>query len=93
MARKSDIVESLASEVEGLSKRVAGEAVDAVFEYIMGSLAKGESVQIPGFGTFNISYRPERAGRNPRTGEAMTIKASNAVRFKPAKGLKDAVNA
>ncbi len=93
MARKSDIVEHLASEVEGLTKRLAGDTVDAIFDHFKDVLAKGESVQIPGFGTFSISYRPERQGRNPQTGKPMTIKASNAVRFKAGKGLKDAVNA
>ena len=68
------------------------EAVDAIIECIIGNLTRGERVQIPGFGTFNISERAAREGRNPATGEAMHIPASKSVRFKPGKALKDAVN-
>lgn len=92
MAGKSDIVEHIVNSVDSLTKKQAGEALDAVFDYIESQLADGERVQIAGFGTFNISRREERQGRNPRTGEAITIAASNNVRFKPGKQLKDAVN-
>ncbi len=93
MAGKADIVDHLASEVEGLTKRQAGEALDAVVGYITANLGDvGDRVQVPDLGTFNVSHRKERQGRNPQTGAAMTIAASNSVRFKPAKGLKDSVN-
>ena len=93
MARKSDIVEGLTSQVEGLSKRQAGEVFDIIFDKVTDLLADGERVQIANFGTFSVSARPERQGRNPQTGEAITIAASNVVRFKAGKALKDAVNA
>ncbi len=92
MASKKDIADRLAETLEGVTKKLAGDAVDAVFDHIGESLAAGERVQIPGFGTFVVSARKERQGRNPQTGEPMTIKASNNVRFKAGKGLKDAVN-
>lgn len=92
MASKKEIIENLAHNVEGMTKRLAGDALDAIVDHITKSLADGERVQIPGFGTFLVSARKERQGRNPATGAAMTIPASNNVRFKPGKGLKDAVN-
>lgn len=92
MAGKSDIVEHLANTVEGMTKKLAGEATEAVFDCIGSALADGERVQIPGFGTFQVSHRQERQGRNPKTKEAITIPASNSVRFKPGKALKDSVN-
>ncbi len=92
MASKSDIAHHLADTLEGVTKKLAHEAVEAVFDHIAEKLAAGERVQIPGFGTFVISARKERQGRNPQTGEPMTIKASNNVRFKAGKALKDAVN-
>ncbi len=91
MAGKADLVENVAGNVD-LTKKQAGEAVESVFSYIASTLAGGDKVQIPGFGTFSVSARAERQGRNPRTGEPMTIAASNVARFKPGKGLKDAVN-
>jgi DNA-binding protein HU-beta len=93
MARKSDIVEGLTSQVEGLSKRQAGEVFDIIFDKVTDLLADGDRVQIANFGTFSVSARPARQGRNPQTGEAITIAASNVVRFKAGKALKDAVNA
>ena len=82
----------LLQQLEGVTKKAAAEAVDAIFDCITGNLARGERVQIPGFGTFNVSERAAREGRNPATGEPMHIAASKSVRFKPGKGLKDAVN-
>ena len=92
MAGKADLVDHLANSLDGLTKKQAAEAVDEIFKSIVGSLQDGERVVIPGFGTFSISERGERQGRNPKTGESMTIPASKSVRFKPGKGLKDAVN-
>ncbi len=91
MAGKADLVLKVAEDVD-LTKKQAAEAVDAVFDFISEVLAGGDRVQIPGFGSFLVSHRAERAGRNPQTGAAMTIPASNVARFKAGKGLKDAVN-
>ncbi|MEM8996302.1 MAG: HU family DNA-binding protein [Acidobacteriota bacterium] len=92
MAGKNDIVEHVVNNVEGLTKKQASEAVEAVFACLTSSLSDGEKVAVAGFGTFNISHRAERQGRNPQTGESITIKAGNNVRFKAGKQLKDAVN-
>ena len=73
----------------GTSEAQAKAAIAAVFEQIAGAAAKGEEVSIAGFGKFVVKDRPERQGRNPSTGEAMTIAASKKVSFTPAKGLKD----
>ena len=73
----------------GTSEAEAKGAIAAVFEQIAGAAAKGEEVSIAGFGKFSVKDRPERQGRNPSTGEAMTIAASKKVSFTPAKGLKD----
>ena len=92
MAGKNDIIDHIADNVEGLTKKQAGEVLEAAFGFISDTLAGGDRVQVAGFGTFNISERAERQGRNPQTGEAMTIPASKGVRFKAGKQLKDAVN-
>ena len=76
-----------------LSKAVAREAVDGLFAVIGEALANGEEVRIAGFGTFGIRSRPARTGRNPRTGETVSISASTSPTFKAGKTLKDAVNA
>lgn len=73
----------------GTSEAQAKAAIAAVFDQIAGAAAKGEEVSIPGFGKFAVKDRPERQGRNPATGEAITIAASKKVSFTPAKGLKD----
>ena len=73
----------------GTSETAAKAAIAAVFEQIAGAAAKGEDVSVPGFGKFAVKDRPERQGRNPATGEAMTIAASRKVSFTAAKGLKD----
>ena len=76
-----------------LSKADAAKAVDAVFDVITGELAKGGDVRLAGFGTFQVAHRAATTGRNPRTGEAIDIAASNQPKFKAGKSLKDAVNA
>lgn len=88
---KNDLITQVASSA-GLSKASAGEAVDAVFAAISNTLARGGDVRLVGFGTFSISHRKATTGRNPRTGEAIKIKASKAPKFKAGKALKDAVN-
>jgi DNA-binding protein HU-beta len=91
MASKADIVEHIANKAD-TTKKMAGEAFDAAIEAISKSLKKGERVQIPGFGSFAVSKRAARKGRNPATGATITIKASKNVRFKAGKELKDSLN-
>ena len=76
----------------GLSQSAAGNTVDAVFVAVGDALANGEEVRIVGFGTFTTKSRPARTGRNPQTGESLSIQASTAPAFKLGKALKDAVN-
>ena len=82
----------MVAEAADISKAAAGRAVDAVFDGITGSLKGGDSVTLVGFGTFSVSDRAARSGRNPRTGETIQIKASKMPKFKAGKALKDAVN-
>ncbi len=90
MATKSEFVDKLASE-SGLSKTDAGAAVDAVISTIEGELKSGGEVSFTGFGKFHVAQRGAREGRNPRTGETMTIAASRVPRFTAGSGLKKAV--
>ena len=87
---KTDLINAVAEKAE-LTKKDADKAVAAVIDSITETLAKGEKVQLVGFGTFEIRERAERTGRNPRTKEAMTIPASKAPVFKASKAFKDAV--
>ena len=89
---KAEATDRLAART-GLSKAVAREAVDGLFAVIGEALANGEEVRIAGFGTFGTRSRPARTGRNPRTGEAVSISASTSPTFKAGKTLKDVVNA
>ena len=91
MAGKADLVEKIAAGA-GLSKKQAGDALEAALGAIGGSLQGGERVQIPGFGSFSVSHRKARTGRNPATGASIFIPASNNVKFKAGKGLKASVN-
>jgi len=88
---KSELIDKVAEEAD-LSKASAARAVEAVLGNITGALRQGDTVNLVGFGTFSVGLRPERSGRNPRTGESITISASKNPRFKAGKGLKDAVN-
>jgi len=88
---KAELVDSVAS-VANLSKADAGRAVDAVLGSITSSLQGEQQVSLVGFGTFSVKHRAARAGRNPRTGETIQIKASNVPGFKAGKALKEAVN-
>jgi DNA-binding protein HU-beta len=87
---KSDFVDQVASE-SGLSKKDAGSAVDAVLGTIEKALKNGDDVSFTGFGKFHVAQRGAREGRNPRTGESMTIAASKVPRFTAGSGLKKAV--
>lgn len=89
---KNDLVTAVATSTE-LSKADATSAVDAVFEAITGALKDGDTVQLVGFGSFGVTERAAREGRNPRTGETIKIAASKQPKFKAGKGLKDTVNA
>lgn len=88
---KNELISEVA-ETSGLSRSDATKAVEGVFDAITASLAKGDEVRLVGFGTFSVAKRKASTGRNPRTGEPMTIKASTQPKFKAGKGLKDAVN-
>jgi len=88
---KGDLIEAVAGQA-GLSKADAGRAVDAVVGSITNALQGGNQVSLVGFGTFTVKSRAARMGRNPRTGEAIQIKASKVPGFKAGKALKDAVN-
>ncbi len=91
MSNKNDLIGVVADKA-GLTKADAGLAVDAVFDAITASLKKGEEVRLVGFGTFAVSKRKASVGRNPATGAEINIPASNQAKFKPGKGLKDAIN-
>ena len=88
---KAQMADRLAART-GLTKAVAREAVDGVFAAIGDDLANGEEFRIAGFGSFSTRSRPARTGRNPRTGEAVSISASKSLTFKAGKTLKDAVS-
>ena len=89
--KKSELVEAVATAT-GLTKADATRAIDATFATITGALKKGNKVPLVGFGTFAVSKRAAREGRNPQTGETVKIAARNAVTFKAGSALKDAVN-
>jgi DNA-binding protein HU-beta len=90
MTTKAEFVDKVAAK-SGLSKKDAGSAVDAVISSIEDSLRAGDEVSFTGFGKFHVANRGAREGRNPRTGETMTIAASRVPRFTAGSGLKKAV--
>jgi DNA-binding protein HU-beta len=87
---KGDLIQNVAKKAS-LSKAKAAVAVNEVFDSISSSLKKGKNVSLVGFGTFSVTKRKARNGRNPRTGETIKIKASKTPKFKAGKGLKEAV--
>ena len=87
----SDLADTLAAS-GGITKTDAKKLVDSLFAAIADAAAKGEEVSVPGFGKFAVKNSPERQGRNPSTGAAITIAASRKVAFSPAKALKDKLN-
>ncbi len=89
---KTEFIAAIASRT-GLNRMDAEKAVKAYNEIVAEELARGGKVQLVGFGTFEVSSRSGRTGRNPRTGETMEIAASKTPKFKPGKALKDQVNA
>jgi DNA-binding protein HU-beta len=88
---KKDLIDAVADKCE-MTKDKAGATVDAVLSHIRETLKKGGEVRIPDFGTFKVTKRKAREGRNPATGETIKIAASNVAKFTPSKGLKDALN-
>ena len=89
---KAELVAAIAEKTE-LSKKDSEKALKAFVDVVTEELKKGEKIQLVGFGTFEVSERAAREGRNPQTGETMTIAASKAPKFKAGKALKDAINA
>ena len=88
---KAELIGAVA-DAAGLSKADAARSVEAVMANVSGALRRGEQVSLVGFGTFSVKHRAARAGRNPKTGETIQIKATNVPGFKAGKALKDAVN-
>lgn len=89
---KTELIAAVAEKAE-ISKKDAEKAIKAFTDVVTEELVKGEKVQLVGFGTFEVSERAEREGRNPKTLEPMTIAASKSPKFKAGKALKDMVNA
>ncbi len=89
--RKSDLVSAVA-DIADISSVQADDAVSAMFEHITNALARGDAINLVGFGSFTVKHRKARKGRNPKTGEEITIEACNQLQFKPGKHLKDALN-
>ena len=88
---KADLVAAMA-EKAGVSKKDAAASLKAFTDVVAEELKKGEKIQLVGFGTFEVSERAARTGRNPQTGAEMTIAASKAPKFKAGKALKDSLN-
>lgn len=88
---KSELIDAMA-DASDLTKADAGRALDAFMSAVTNALKSDDSVALVGFGTFSVKDRAERKGRNPQTGEEITIKAAKIPSFKAGKGLKDSVN-
>jgi DNA-binding protein HU-beta len=89
--RKQDLVDLVANTAD-ISNRDADKAVAALFEHVTNALARGDSVNLIGFGSFVVKQRSARTGRNPKTGEPLQIAASQNVHFKSGKHLKEEIN-
>ena len=88
---KSQLVDVMSKHNE-LPKTTTKEALNGLLNAITRSLSEGDLVQLPGFGSFSLSYHPEKQGRNPQSGESITIEGHNKVAFKPGSKLKQAIN-
>lgn len=88
---KSELIDAIADSAD-ISKAAAGRALDAAVETVKKALKKGDMVTLVGFGTFYVSKRAARTGRNPRTGASIKIKAAKVPKFRAGKGLKDGIN-
>ena len=91
IVNKTELIEHIAKHAD-LSKAAAGRALEATIGAVRTTLKKGGTVSLVGFGTFAVGKRAARTGRNPRTGAAIKIKKANVPKFRPGKGLKDALN-
>jgi len=91
IVNKTELIEHIAKHAD-LSKAAAGRALEATMGAVRTTLKKGGTVSLVGFGTFAVGKRAARTGRNPRTGAAIKIKKANVPKFRPGKGLKDALN-
>ncbi|MCP4602376.1 MAG: integration host factor subunit alpha [Proteobacteria bacterium] len=89
---KSDLIESVYENVEDLSKKQAGDLVEAVFDLMKQTLVKGESLKLSGFGNFIVHEKKDRVGRNPQTGERLTISARRVINFKVSQVLREDMN-
>jgi integration host factor subunit alpha len=89
---KADIIENVYEKVGGFSKKEAAEIVEVVFDTIKETLERGEKIKISGFGNFVVRDKNSRAGRNPQTGQEITISARRVLTFKPSQVLKNALN-
>ena len=87
---KSELIEAIAKQAD-LSKATAAKAVDAYHEVVTKAIKEGNSVGIVGFGTFTTVERKARTGRNPKTGETLNIQAAKVPKFRPGKGLREAL--
>lgn len=88
---KAELIEALANKLP-LNKAEAERAINIVLDDIIAALKQGQRVNISGFGTFSVSTREARTGRNPKSGESIEISASRSAKFKPGKQLKDSLN-
>jgi DNA-binding protein HU-beta len=88
---KTQLIEHIAATTD-LSKAAAGRVLSTVLESVSKTLKKGGTVSLTGFGSFSVTQRKARIGRNPKTGDALKIKAAKVPQFRPSKGLKDALN-
>lgn len=89
---KNDIIEATSAKLAGFSKKEVAELVDTVLDVIKETLKRGETIKVSGFGKFVVREKNERLGRNPKTGEKITIAARRVVTFKPSQILRESVN-
>lgn len=89
---KGDIIEAVYEKLGGFSKKEVSELVDMVFEVMKDTLQNGDKVKVSGFGNFVVKHKNERIGRNPKTGEEITISSRRVLTFKPSQVLKKLLN-
>jgi integration host factor subunit beta len=89
---KSELIEAIAEKHNQLSQKDIDLSVKSILEQMVQSMEKGERIEIRGFGSFSLHYRPPRKGRNPKTGEAVKLPEKYVPHFKPGKELRDRVN-
>ncbi len=88
---KSELIEHMAKQAD-ISKAAAARALEALIGGVKSTLKKNKTVTLVGFGSFSVTKRSARTGRNPKTGESIKIKSAKVPKFRPGKGLKDALN-